>query len=206
MNININPIKSDLWLVTFIITIWIDESTVQNKRESVQKFYREKKSADLEARPIKVVKKELNDNIIRPYFSFSINKQPLKNDDSKCVAMRLPLEIFVKIVEYSTAETTLALTFTCQKWYNWLTDGSVYIDRTWRISRKNTYPRRRKPKNGVREMIHTIQKMKPKPDWYFECDMCYKKSNVMKWQFGNSLVNTCYNCKKMYEVADSQKS
>lgn len=180
----------------------IDESIVQNKGELVQKFYREKKSAELETRPIK----ELSDNIIRPTFSFSTGKQTLENDDSTCVAMRLPLEILVKIVEYSTAETTLALTFTCQKWYNWLTDGeSAYIDRAWHRSRKNTHLRRRKPKNGVREMIHTIQKMKPKPEWFYECDMCYKKSNVMKWQFGNSLVNTCYNCKKMYEVADSQK-
>ncbi|CAB5334743.1 unnamed protein product [Rhizophagus irregularis] len=155
-----------------------DQSIVQNKRESVQKFYRGKKSGEL--------------------------KQPLRNETSTCAAMRLPLEILVKIVEYSTAETTLALTLTCQKWYNWLTDEqSVYIDRAWHRSRKNTRPRRRKPKNEVREMIHTIQKMKPKPGWYFECDMCYKKSNVMKWKFGNILVNTCYNCKKMYEVADS---
>jgi len=121
--------------------------------------------------------------------------------------MRLPLEILVKIVEYSTAETTLALTLTCQKWYNWLTDGkSAYIDRTWRRSRKNTHPRRRKPKTGACEMIYTIQKMKPKPEWYLECDMCYKKSNIMKWKFRNSVVNTCYNCKKMYEVADKQTS
>ncbi|PKY43203.1 hypothetical protein RhiirA4_398407 [Rhizophagus irregularis] len=161
-----------------------DQSIVQNKRESVQKFYRGKKSGELKVRPIKDVKKDLSDNIIRLNFSFSNDKQPLRNDISTCAAMRLPLEILVKIVEYSTAETTLALMLTCQKWYNWLTDEQS-------------------PKNEVREMIHTIQKMKPKPGWYFECDMCYKKSNVMKWKFGNILVNTCYNCKKMYEVADS---
>lgn len=187
--------------------VYIDQSIVQNKRESVQKLYQGKKSGELKVNPIKDVKKDLCDNIIRPNFSFSNDKQPLRNDTSTCVAMRLPLEILVKIVEYSTAETTLALTLTCQKWYNWLTDEkSAYIDRAWHRSRKNTRPRRRKPKNEVREMIYTIQKMKPKPGWYFECDMCYKKSNVMKWKFGNILVNTCYNCKKMYEVADSQKS
>ncbi|GBB87316.1 hypothetical protein RclHR1_13750001 [Rhizophagus clarus] len=184
-----------------------DESIVQNKGELAQQFYREKKNPELETKPIKAIKKELNDNVTRPTFSFSTSKQSLKNNDYTCIAMRLPLEIFVKIVEYSTAETTLALTFTCRKWYIWLTDEkSAYIDQAWRRSRKNTHPRRRKPKNGVREMVHTIQKMKPKPEWFYECDMCYKKSNVMKWQFRDSLVRTCYNCKKMYEISDSQKN
>src|SRR5436305_4552179 len=182
---------------------------MQIKKEADQKYYQEKTRVELEVkkqRSTEVVKQEQCDRIICPIFPFSLDKQPSKNDDSKCIAIRLPLEIFIKIVEFSTAETTFALAFTCQKWYYWLTDRkSAYIDLAWRRSRKNTHPRRRRPKPGVCEMFYTIQKMKPKPEWYIECDMCYKKSNIMKWMFRNKLVKTCYNCMKMNEESDKHR-
>ncbi|PKK62460.1 RIO1-domain-containing protein [Rhizophagus irregularis] len=48
-----------------------------------------------------------------PIFSSSFAKQDQKNKEvPKCVAMKLPLEIFIKIVEYATQETALALSLT----------------------------------------------------------------------------------------------
>ncbi|CAI2175073.1 2706_t:CDS:2, partial [Funneliformis geosporum] len=151
---------------------------------------------------VEIIKRDLK---FRPNY-YSLNKQPLKNDESKCVAMKLPLEILVMIAENSTAETLLALTLTCQKWYNWLTEiDSTYIGRVWCRSRNNSHSDRKGSKAGKCELIYTIQKMKPKPSWLHECDMCYKKSNILTWNFRGSLINTCYSCKKMYEVKTNDK-
>ncbi|CAG8545078.1 3227_t:CDS:2 [Funneliformis mosseae] len=178
------------------------------KRNSVhncedQKFYHETLRAEpssKEQRQVEITKQDRFELKIRPNYS-SINKLPLKNDESNCIAMKLPPEILLMIAENSTAETTLALTLTCQKWYNWLTDmDSTYIGRVWRRSRNNSHPDHKEPKTGKCEMIYTIQKMRPKPSWLHECDMCYKKSSIMTWNFRGRPINTCYSCKKMYEV------
>jgi hypothetical protein len=173
------------------------------RREATRKYYKEKARAERIAkkqRQIEIAKQDRYDLKFSPIFSSSLVKlDQKKEEEPRCVAMNLPLEIFIKIVEYATQETTLALSLTCQKWHDWLTDeGNAYIDRAWRRSRKNTHRHRRKPKTGVCERIYTIRKMKPKPDWYRECDMCFKKSNTNSWNFGNKVVKTCYNCKMMY--------
>ncbi|CAB5201484.1 unnamed protein product [Rhizophagus irregularis] len=182
-----------------------DEYTKLMRREATKKYYKEKAKAERIAkkqRPIEISKQDRYDLKFSPIFSSSFAKQDQKKkEEPKCVAMNLPLEIFIKIVEYATQETALALSLTCQKWYDWLTDGgSVYIDRAWRRSRNNTHPYLKKQKNGVCERIYTIRKMKPKPIWYRECDMCFKKSTTNSWNFGNELVKTCYNCMMMYKV------
>ncbi|CAI2175303.1 2723_t:CDS:2 [Funneliformis geosporum] len=169
-----------------------------------QKFHHEILRAELKPKEslVEIIKRDLK---FRPNY-YSLNKQPLKNDESKCVAMKLPLEILVMIAENSTAETLLALTLTCQKWYNWLTEiDSTYIGRVWCRSRNNSHSDRKGSKAGKCELIYTIQKMKPKPSWLHECDMCYKKSNILTWNFRGSLINTCYSCKKMYEVKTNDK-
>src|SRR5437762_7138437 len=116
------------------------------RREATRKYYKEKAMAERNAkkqRPIEIAKQDRYDLKFSPIFYSSLVKRNQKKEEPKCLAMSLPLEIFVKIVEYATQETTLALSLTCQKWHGWLTDGkSAYMDRAWRRSRKNTHPHR----------------------------------------------------------------